>query len=56
MNAQKSPPGAPKKKRKSPLPWLLALALLGSLYAFWVLPMQLGKRPVQVDFPETPTP
>lgn len=26
------------------------LLLLGSIYVFWVLPAQLGERPVRADF------
>jgi hypothetical protein len=38
--------GKPKKR----FPWLLFLLLLASLYAFWILPYQLGTRKVQVEF------
>jgi len=38
--------GRPKRR----FPWLLFILLLMSAYAFWVLPAQLGSRPVQVEF------
>ena len=39
-------PAPPKK----PFPWLALILFLVSLVVFWILPFQLGKRPVQVDF------
>lgn len=41
-------------KDKKPFPWLLLILLLASLYAFWVLPFQLGPRPVEVEFERIP--
>ena len=43
---------APKRKLK--FPWLALLVLLGSLYLFWVLPGQLGSKPVEVEFSSKP--
>jgi hypothetical protein len=44
----------PKSVRKRPskprFPWLLFLLLLASVYAFWILPQQLGPRQVHVEF------
>jgi len=40
----------PQRARKSPWPWVLVLALLGAVYALWILPHQLGSRPVEVEF------
>jgi hypothetical protein len=40
-------------KRKEPFTWVLWLVLLGSIYLFWVLPHQLPKAPVKVDFGES---
>ena len=37
-------------KKKDKFPWILLIVFLGSLYFFWVLPYQLGNRPVQVEF------
>lgn len=34
--------------------WIALILLLGSLYVFWVLPAQLGSRPVQVEFESAP--
>lgn len=34
--------------------WIALILLLGSLYVFWVLPAQLGRRPVQVEFESVP--
>lgn len=46
------------KKEQAPevkkFPWLLLILLLGSLYVFWVLPFQLGSRPVRVEFEPLP--
>lgn len=36
--------------RRKPFPWLVLILLLGSVYAFWILPRQLGDRPVEVEF------
>ena len=41
---------APARKKKPPFPWLLCLVFLGTVYLFWILPLQLGPRPVRVDF------
>lgn len=38
---------APAKRR---FPWLPLILLLGSIYLFWILPYQLGDRPVEVEF------
>jgi len=43
----------PKPRRKSNIPWWPIILLLASVYLFWVLPHQLGDRPVDVEF-ETP--
>ena len=40
--------GSPKKR----FPWLIFILLLISVYAFWILPIQLGPRRVQVEFAE----
>ena len=47
-----APGDSPNKsaKKRDKFPWLLLLIFLGSLYFFWVLPYQLGNRPVQVEF------
>jgi hypothetical protein len=37
-------------KPKPRFPWLLFLLLLASIYAFWILPIQLGPRKVNVEF------
>jgi len=37
-------------KPKRTFPWVLFLLLLGSIYAFWVLPAQQGVRKVEVEF------
>lgn len=42
--------GKPKRR----FPWLLFLLLLVTVYAFWVLPAQLGPRKVQVEFVPKP--
>jgi len=38
------------KKRQERFPWLVLLALLATVYLFWILPRQLGPQPVKVDF------
>jgi hypothetical protein len=30
----------------------LLLVLVATIYLFWILPMQLGTRPVEVHFPK----
>lgn len=40
--------------RKGRFPWLPLLALLGTIYIFWVLPYQLGDRPIEVEFANKP--
>ena len=45
---------APVRRKKPPFPWVLLLLLLGSVYLFWILPVQLGPRPIQVDFVPAP--
>lgn len=45
----KEPAPAPPKRR---FPWLPLVLLLGTIYVFWVLPAQLGDRPVKVQFDE----
>ncbi|HEY0868322.1 MAG TPA: hypothetical protein VGE01_13135 [Fimbriimonas sp.] len=37
--------------RRERFPWLLLLAVLGTIYLFWILPRQIGPKPVQVEFP-----
>ena len=32
---------------------MLLLVLLGTIYLFWILPIQLGHRPVEIRFPKT---
>jgi hypothetical protein len=46
---------APRKaKPKRRFPWVLFLLLLASVYVFWILPLQIGPRPVHVQFvPDT---
>ncbi|MCW5943463.1 MAG: hypothetical protein KIS66_14620 [Fimbriimonadaceae bacterium] len=44
MSARQPPP------RRRVGAWLPILLLLGSIYVFWVLPAQLGERPVRADF------
>lgn len=44
------------KRAPQRFPWFLLLALAGSAYVFWVLPMQLESSPVQVEFSEERTP
>lgn len=36
--------------RRKRFPWIPLLALLGTIYLFWVLPHQLGDRPIDVEF------
>jgi len=31
-------------------PWLALLLLVGAVYFFWVLPYQMGRQPVRVEF------
>ncbi|MBC8064826.1 MAG: hypothetical protein H7Y17_08350 [Chlorobia bacterium] len=38
--------GKPKKR----FPWLLLILFVAIVYAFWILPIQLGTRQVQVEF------
>ena len=38
------------KSGKPKFPWLLLLALIATVYIFWILPYQLGPRPVRVEF------
>lgn len=38
--------GKPKRR----FPWVVFLLLLASVYAFWILPIQLGVRKVEVEF------
>ncbi|HRI43361.1 MAG TPA: hypothetical protein PLL78_05615 [Fimbriimonadaceae bacterium] len=40
----------PRPTRERRFPWLPLVLLLVSLYLFWVLPHQLGDRPVKVEF------
>ena len=40
----------PSKRAKPKYPWVLLLLLIASVYVFWVLPIQLGTRPVRVEF------
>jgi cell division septal protein FtsQ len=51
--AKKAKPAAKAKPR---FPWLLLLVLLATVYLFWILPHQLGPRPVQVEFGEPDAP
>jgi hypothetical protein len=44
-----------KKKKKERFPWLLFLALIGTIYLFWILPRQRGPQPVQVEFKSAET-
>ncbi len=37
-------------RSKRRFPWVVFLLLLASAYAFWILPMQLGVRKVEVEF------
>jgi len=39
-----------KPNRKESFPWLLLLGLLGSIYLFWVLPLQIGLSAPKVEF------
>lgn len=41
---------APKER----FPWLLLLALMAVLALFWVLPGQLDRKPLRIDFSEAP--
>ena len=43
---------APKRKPK--FPWLALIVLIASIYVFWVLPSQLGDKPVDVEFSSKP--
>lgn len=47
--------GSAPKKGKEKYPWLLLLLFLASVYIFWILPYQLGPRPVRVEFAERPS-
>lgn len=38
--------GKPKRR----FPWVVFLLLIASVYAFWILPHQLGVRKVDVEF------
>ena len=40
-------------KKSDPFPWVLWLVLLGSIYLFWVLPHQLPKAPVKVEYDDS---
>jgi hypothetical protein len=37
-------------KRKEKFPWILLVVLALTTYLFWILPLQLGPRPVKVEF------
>src|SRR6185312_15382609 len=37
-------------KPREKFPWLLLLALLLSIFVFWILPRRQGSAPVQVEF------
>ena len=39
-----------KKGNRDAFPWALWLALIVSLLVFWLLPNELGKHPIKVDF------
>jgi hypothetical protein len=45
----------PQGRRAKRFPWLLLLALLGSIYVFWVLPRQIGPRRVKAEFESAST-
>ncbi|HRF59495.1 MAG TPA: hypothetical protein PLH94_06210 [Fimbriimonadaceae bacterium] len=48
MRSEKASNGKPASRKA--FPWLPLLILIASLYVFWILPMQLGDRPVRVEF------
>ena len=37
-------------KRRQGFPWLALIVFLGTVYLFWILPYQLGDKPVDVEF------
>jgi hypothetical protein len=38
------------QRRKRKFPWIALVLLLATVYFFWVLPNQLGDRPVNAEF------
>lgn len=36
--------------KRTKFPWLPLVLFLGTLFLFWVLPGQLGEKPIQVEF------
>lgn len=42
--------GGRPAKRRAKFPWLLLLLLMATVYALWILPLQMGPRTVKVEF------
>ncbi len=40
----------PARRKPRSTAWIALILLLASIYVFWVLPYQLGSRPVRVEF------
>ncbi len=37
-------------KRQERFPWVLLLVFVLTIYLFWIMPLQMGSRPVDVQF------
>jgi hypothetical protein len=49
-----APNARPSAKPRIPA-WALAVVFLASLYFFWILPRQMPKRPIRIDFVPSPS-